>query len=137
MSNIKILKSLTGNLSKLNKLNRGYELDDRYVATKDGKVYLVKKEEDKHLVVAIMKPFTNKDGYLEYVLTNKNSVKKHIMGQIAICGTFKDKPKDCEYVNHNDGVRNNNKLSNLKWMTQSDNLKHSYEKLGRQPINKK
>ena len=137
MKNIKLLKSVTGSLSKLNTLNRGYELDNRYVATKDGKVYLIKKEEDKHYLVSEMQPFKNSDGYLEYVLTNKNSIKKHIMAQIAICGTFKDKPKECEYVNHNDGVRDNNKLSNLKWSTQSDNLKHSYRKLGRKPSNKK
>ncbi len=137
MSNIKILKSVTGNLDKLNNLNRGYNLDSRYVATKDGKVFLIKKEEDKHYVVSEMKPFTNRDGYLEYVLTNKDSIKKHIMGQIAICGTFKDKPKHCEYVNHKDGVRDNIKLSNLIWSTQSDNLKHSYRVLGRKPSNKK
>jgi len=137
MANITILKSITGNLNNLNSLNRGYDLDNRYVAIKDGKVYLVKEELEKHYSVSEMQPFTNRDGYLEYVLTNKDGNKKHIMGQIAICGTFQDNPLKLPHVNHKDGVRDNIKNNNLEWSTISDNLSHSYKVLGRKPSNKK
>ena len=33
--------------------------------------------------------------------------------------------------------RANNDISNLEYVTRSENLKHSYEKLGRTPWNKK
>lgn len=34
-------------------------------------------------------------------------------------------------VNHKDGNKLNNKMSNLEWMTKQQNIKHSFEKLGR------
>lgn len=137
METITLSKKLFGNLSNLNKLNRGYELDDRYVALKEGKVYRIVKEIDDKYVVSLMKPFKNRDGYLEYVLTNKNKVKKHITGQIAICGTFQNNPKNLPHVNHNDGKRDNIANSNLHWSSISYNIKHSYRVLGRKPSNKK
>ena len=133
---MKLLKVLTKNLNTLNKLNRGYDLDDRYVATKSGQVYRVKEVIDEHYEVALMSPFKNRDGYLEYVLTSKDGSKKHIMGQICICGAFQKNPNNLPHVNHKDGVRDNNVNSNLEWSTISDNLKHSYRVLNRKSTKK-
>jgi hypothetical protein len=130
----KILKSLTENLSKLNAF-KDYNLDNDYVAIKAGKVYKVFGEEGKHLIVKEMQPFVNGGGYLEYVLTNKDKKKKHILGQIAICGCFQPKPKGKDFVNHRDGDTKNNKNSNLHWVDFSENMLHSYRVLNRKPTN--
>ena len=38
-----------------------------------------------------------------------------------------DKIDGCEFVNHKDGNKLNNDLSNLEWCTKSYNVKHSYD----------
>ncbi len=134
---MKISKIGHKNLNLLNKLKRGYDLDDRYVGDNKGQVFLVKEKHPDHYIVTKMNPYKNRDGYIEYVLTNKDSKKKHIMAQIICAGLWVTKKKGCEYVNHDDGNRENNYFNNLEWTTQSDNIKHSYEKLGRKPSNKK
>lgn len=131
----KILKSTVSNLDKLNSIKENYNLASQYVVNKVGVIYKIKEELDKHYLVSEMKPFINNDGYVEYVLTNKDKVKKHIMGHIAVCGVYTTKPKSKDFVNHKDGVRDNNNVNNLEWSTTSENLKHSYDKLNRKPTN--
>ncbi len=46
---------------------------------------------------------------------------------------FIDNPKGLPTINHKDGDKANNHVSNLEWSTHSDNIKHSYSLLGRAP----
>jgi len=45
----------------------------------------------------------------------------------AICFAFIEKVDGKDFVNHKDGNKLNNELSNLEWCTKSYNLKHAYE----------
>lgn len=130
---VEVLKSSVRNLSKIKR----YEFDDRYVTTNDGKVYLVKEEKGNKLICNAMHPFETRDGYIEYVLTLKDGTKKHVQAQIIVACLYVPLVKGKDYVNHKDGKRDNNKYSNLEWSTVSENLKHSYDKLGRVAWNKK
>ncbi len=43
-----------------------------------------------------------------------------------VAQAFKPKPPHCNEINHLDGNKKNNSLSNLEWTTHSENLKHAY-----------
>lgn len=44
-----------------------------------------------------------------------------------ICRAFLPNPHGHASINHKDGNKRNNRLSNLEWCSHSDNQKHSYE----------
>jgi len=129
-------------LRPLNKLKE-YKLPAKYVCNNKGDVYIHDKSipaKKINGVVCIvgkkMKPFITKLGYVEFVLTNIHGRKKHIQGQRIVALSFIKNPKNLPHVNHKDGNRSNNNKSNLEWSTISDNNKHAYRVLGRQPHNK-
>lgn len=70
-----------------------------------------------------LKGSTDKDGYLIYQLGNKNRVKAHRI----IAKTFIPNPENKPQVNHIDGNKKNNDVSNLEWVTNAENLKHAHE----------
>ncbi len=51
----------------------------------------------------------------------------HRLVLIAFQGINPDKP----WANHKNGIRSDNRLENLEWTTISENIQHSFDKLGR------
>lgn len=128
------------NLKYLNKHLNGYSFDDRYVANNKGEVFLINSIEKDTYNVTKMKPFITKDGYVEYVLTmpsGKENIKKHVQGQIISCWLFNKPIAGKKEVNHKDGNRENNYYLNLEFNTHQENIKHSFEKLGKKVWNSK
>lgn len=72
-------------------------------------------------------PPGRRDGYLRTTLFNNGkSQKKFTHNLIAI--TFIDgKTSEKKFVNHIDGNKKNNTLSNLEWVTSSENINHAFE----------
>ena len=70
------------------------------------------------------------DGYLRVRVSiggQERSILAHRLIWIACCGEI---PADLE-INHRDGQRDNNALSNLEVVTKGQNLQHAYDELGR------
>lgn len=77
-----------------------------------------------------IKPITKKDGYQQ--ISFWDSKNKHVfylhrvVGKLFVPGYF-----DGAVIDHIDGNRSNNKASNLRWMSQKENIWESF-KFGKQ-----
>jgi len=117
-------------MSKPVEVKTKYKLKpNRYWVDRNGQVYW----RDRAGTLKKMKPFTTRDGYTEYVLARVDGSKQHVQAQIIVLATFKGYPTDKTktQVNHKDGKRGINKLSNLEWTTPKANIAHSFKKLGK------
>jgi len=99
---------------------------DRYViANCNGGIKLLK---GKLFHPTLRKPKGRKDGY--YVV---NLQKKTHLVHALVLRTFVPNIENKPTVNHKDGNKKNNKLSNLEWATYSENNQHALDNNLRKP----
>lgn len=67
-------------------------------------------------------------GYCQVSLSKKGKTKKFRVHRLVL-EAFVLNPMNKPYVNHINAIRNDNRVDNLEWCTQSENVKHAY-KLG-------
>jgi len=77
--------------------------------------------------IKILNPALSKDGYLRVVLCVDRKMKSLNVHRLVLSAFSMS--NDNLQVNHIDGNKSNNSLSNLEWCTQSENMLHAY-KLG-------
>ena len=88
-----------------------------YVIREDGRVY------NRHGRPISMQ--VSKNGYIRVELWDKGRGKKHLLHRL-LAQAFIQNPENKPQVNHIDGDKANNSLSNLEWSTQSENQLHAY-----------
>lgn len=101
------------------------EFKGLYNITDTGDLYSLRKNKK-------LKPAENSSGYLMYFITPRVGDGKWFMAHRLVLITFKGDKAGCE-VNHIDHDKQNNNLSNLEWVTHSENIKKSYESGRRKP----
>jgi hypothetical protein len=74
----------------------------------------------------ILKQHPDKDGYKKILLskpenTKKNPAYKHFIVHRLIADAFLENPENLPLVDHKDGNKTNNAISNLRWATFSQN----------------
>lgn len=86
-----------------------------YAVTSDGKVWSYKTKR-------FLKPQKLSCGYLQVCLsTNKTRANIHRL----VAETLIPNPNNYPEVNHKDGIKANNDVSNLEWCTHKQNLAHA------------
>ena len=68
----------------------------------------------------------SRNGYWCVRLKTINGYKNYYLHRI-IASLFIENPNDLPCINHIDGDKTNNAISNLEWCTYSHNIKHAYD----------
>lgn len=94
-----------------------------YYITRCGEVYSTRKTSTPKKLST--KPDKN-TGYI-FVMFNMNgkTYRKTVHRLVATC--FIPNPENKEQVNHIDGNKSNNDISNLEWNTRSENMQHAFK----------
>lgn len=100
-----------GRVKNLKKINKVFD--------KRGWNYCMTREEK------ILKS-SKKKTYLSVGLYNQFGVKYFSVHKLVAIA-FLPNPKNKKYINHIDGNKHNNLLSNLEWCTASENIIHAYK----------
>lgn len=100
------------------KRERGYTEDDLY-ADENG-ILRYKATNEK------IKTNYDQDGYLRCTLKYKNMQVHRVIAKKYI-----PNPENKPCVNHKNGIKDDNSIENLEWVTYSENEKHSYDVLGK------
>ena len=72
-----------------------------------------------------VKIYNRNQGYVGLSLSkNKNRINKYLHRLLA--DTFIPNPENKPHVNHKNGVKNDNRLENLEWVSAKENIQHSF-----------
>ena len=82
----------------------------------------INSRQRKKTIGQILKPFFNTKGYPCVSL-----FKKHYRIHRLVAEHFIDKIEGKNQVNHIDGDKKNNRIENLEWVTNQENVKHYFE----------
>jgi len=85
-----------------------------------------------------LKPSRNKHGQGYCIVQLRKNGKTY--GQavhIIVAKTFIDNPENKKQVNHINGNKADNRVENLEWNTQSENMQHAFHVLGKKAPNEK
>jgi len=74
----------------------------------------------------LMHPAKGSDGYLATVI-RVNGEKRNVAIHRLVALAFIPNPEHKEQVNHINGDKNNNSVSNLEWVTHEENIEHAIE----------
>jgi len=80
----------------------------------------------------IRKVSTNQKGYKSVDLYSGDASERRLVHRL-VADAFIPNEKEASQVNHKDGDPSNNEVSNLEWVTASENALHSFGVLGRTP----
>ena len=97
-----------------------------YYVTKTGDVYSKKYNRD-------FRKLRPKPQYRGYLLVNLWTDRKQYTKSIhrLVAETFIPNPDNKKQINHKNGIKTDNRVENLEWCSQSENIRHSYKNLNR------
>lgn len=97
------------------------EYEGLYRVSKFGDVYSIRNKVIMKQSLVVGYPAVS----LRFAGTKKTKCIHRIIAQVFI-----DNPLNKPQVNHKNGVKTDNRIENLEWVTQSENTLHAYRELG-------
>ena len=95
----------------------GYE--GLYMALSDGRIWSYASQ-------TYLTPMTDQKGYKAVKLYKKGEWKQIKVHRVVL-STFVHQPPGKDQINHIDGVKDNNSLNNLEWVTGKENMRHAFD----------
>jgi hypothetical protein len=74
----------------------------------------------------ILRAATNNCGYKVIVISINNKQQMYLVHRLVAL-KYIDRVEGKQYVNHIDGDKSNNDVSNLEWCTHSHNVQHAFD----------
>jgi hypothetical protein len=99
---------------------------ENYLVSETGEIFSAKTNKKR-------KTSLTNCGYETVVLFNENGRKSRTVHRLVAKAFICNDDKLKNQVNHIDGNKTNNNVSNLEWVTMSENMLHSYNELSRKP----
>lgn len=96
-----------------------------YGVDEKGNIYTLKRWHRQN--TQILKPRPNNRGYLIVHLYNKYGMSDKLVHRI-VAETFIPNPENKKEVNHIDGNKENNMVSNLEWVTHKENVQNAIKR---------
>ena len=108
----------------------GYK--DYYICKETTEVLSTKKRKNtSDNTIKILKQVNNSkdpsNNYYIVTLVDSNGKRKNTPIHRLMCLTFLPNPEEKAHVNHKDGNKLNNQLSNLEWATEKENSQHAVD----------
>ena len=103
----------------------GYNGD--YAADESGNIYSRKRGGTR-----LLSPVTNKHGYLQLGLFKNRKAKTMLVHRLVGAAFYGW--RDGLHINHKNGIRSDNRVTNLEWLTPIENQRHSWRALDRKPL---
>lgn len=92
----------------------------KYSVTKDGQIY-------SSISNKFLKNYLTNTEYYAVKLISDSGAKKKVLIHRAVATTYLPNSLNKRIVNHIDGDKLNNDVSNLEWATDSENIRHAFE----------
>ena len=99
-----------------------------YSVTEDGKIINNKTNRE-------LKPILGNTGYYQISLSNKGESRNLTIHRL-VANAFLSNDENKREVNHINGIKTDNRVENIEWVTPSENMKHAY-KFGLKIANRK
>ncbi|EHV3815215.1 HNH endonuclease [Salmonella enterica] len=109
------------------------EFLENYTIYEDGKVQRTNSDNNMcapSYVGRFLTPETTKKGYQRVTLCRHGKTKRFQLHRL-IALVHLPNPDNLPCVNHKDGNKQNNHVTNLEWCSYSENEQHSYDKLNK------